>query len=568
MFLKYLKIRENSKIIRNIKFRKGINLIVDKSKGEITGNNVGKTTVLKLIDFCFGADKKIIWEDPENRKEVYTLVKNYLINNKVLVELCLTENLEKSDSKEVLIERNFISKGKKVVRNINGEFYKDEDFDTALKKIILSKSLSDKPSFRQIVSHNIRYKDWSVNHTLKTLGPYTSDAEYETLYLFLLGCKFAEGNEKQLIIESIKQEVKFKKRLEKVQTKSAYESTLSLIENDIDILKKKKENLNINEEFENDLEKLNEIKYKINRKSSEISKLSIRIELINETEKELRENQSDIDLQQLKQIYEQATDILGELQKTFENLVKYHNKMLSEKVKYITKELPELESKLLKNNIELKALLDEEVTLTLIISKSDSFEELEEIINELNNQHRLKGEYENIVKQLEDVEKNLKTYDEKLQEIDKNIFSDKFEEKLKLQIKNLNKCFSSVSESLYKEKYALKYDKEISRNGQKNYKFSAFNTNFSSGKKQGEISCFDIAYTMFADKEKIPSLHFILNDKKELMHNNQLVEIAKYVNEENIQFIASILKDKLPDKLNDDDYFILELSGNDKLFKI
>ncbi|MDT2672715.1 DUF2326 domain-containing protein, partial [Enterococcus dongliensis] len=46
------------------------------------------------------------------------------------------------------------------------------------------------------------------------------------------------------------------------------------------------------------------------------------------------------------------------------------------------------------------------------------------------------------------------------------------------------------------------------------------------GKKQGEIICFDLAYILFAREESIPKLDFILNDKKELMHGNQLLKIA------------------------------------------
>ena len=72
----------------------------------------------------------------------------------------------------------------------------------------------------------------------------------------------------------------------------------------------------------------------------------------------------------------------------------------------------------------------------------------------------------------------------------------------------------------------------------------------SSGKKQGEISCFDLAYTLFAKDEKIPCLNFLLNDKKELMHDKQLVKISEFVNKNNIQFVASILKDKLPEEIN------------------
>ena len=83
----------------------------------------------------------------------------------------------------------------------------------------------------------------------------------------------------------------------------------------------------------------------------------------------------------------------------------------------------------------------------------------------------------------------------------------------------------------------------------------------------GEIACFDIAYTLFADSEQIPCLHFILNDKKELMSDNQLIGITDVVNRTGIQFVASILKDKLPAELNNPDLFIVELSKEDKLFK-
>ena len=98
--------------------------------------------------------------------------------------------------------------------------------------------------------------------------------------------------------------------------------------------------------------------------------------------------------------------------------------------------------------------------------------------------------------------------------------------------------------------------------------YNSFNTNFSSGKKQGEISCFDIAYISFADEENIPCRHFLLNDKKELMYDNQLVEIANLVNENNIQFVASILSDKLPPQLNQEKYFVVKLAEDNKLFKI
>ena len=567
MFLKSLTISSLSKIIRKINFRKGINLIVDESEGHITGNSVGKTTVLKLIDFCLGANPKTIYEDPESKKEIYKLVKDFLVENNVLITLCITENLDDENARSVIIERNFLSRNK-IIRKINGENYIEDEFEPKLTELFFPDHTAQKPTFRQIISHNIRYKDLSINNTLKTLDKYTSDAEYETLYLFLLGCEFTKGNNKQEILQKIKQEDIFKNRLEKIQTKSAYEAALSLIETEIETLNKKKANLNINEYFEIDLEKLNQMKYQINLLSSEISKLNIRKDLIHETEKDLSSSASNIDLQQLQIIYNQAKINIDSIQKSFEEMVQYHNQMIQEKANYITKELPALLKKIDEKNKVLNELLKKEDELSAIISKSDSFEELESLIIELNEKYRNKGEYESIIQQLEEVEKNLKFYNDDLTLIDNELFSDDFEATVKLQLNKFNQHFASTSDLLYGEQYALKYDKITNRKGQRLYKFSAFNTNFSSGKKQGEISCFDIAYTFFADEENIPCMHFLLNDKKELMHDNQLVKIAELVNRNNIQFVASILKDKLPDKLNNVDYFILKLSEDDKLFRI
>ena len=242
--------------------------------------------------------------------------------------------------------------------------------------------------------------------------------------------------------------------------------------------------------------------------------------------------------------------------------------MIVEKVKFIKNELPSLEKNIKNKKDYLTKLLSKEEFLISVISKSDSFEDMENLIIELTELFRKKGEYENIIKQLEQVENNIKKLNEELNEIDNELFSDNFEQIVKTQLNKFNKYFASISNLLYGEQYALKYDIVTNRKNQRLYKFSAFNTNLSSGKKQGEISCFDIAYTVFADEENISCLHFLLNDKKELMHGNQLVKIAELVNQNNIQFVASILKDKLPTELDNEDYFAVKLSQSDKLFRI
>ena len=242
--------------------------------------------------------------------------------------------------------------------------------------------------------------------------------------------------------------------------------------------------------------------------------------------------------------------------------------MVIEKVKYISQDLPELMSKLKDSQEELSLLLKQEKELTDKVAKGDSFEELEKIIFELNEKYRIKGEYESVISQLNEVEENIETLNEQIDNIDNYLFSGDFETLLKEQVKKFNKIFSNISQELYGEKYALTFKKETNKKEQQFYKFNAFNANMSSGKKQGEILCFDLAYLLFADEEGLPCLHFLLNDKKELMHDNQLIKVAEFIQNKNIQLVISILKDKLPKAVLDKAHIAVELSQQEKLFRI
>ena len=217
MFIKFLRIFNDNGEIRNIEFHPGLNLIVDNtpSSSTETGNNVGKTTVLRLIDFCLGKNAKVIYTDPANTKDEHKEVKDFLFDTNVIIELALTNDFTKED---VVIRRNF-KKRSEAIREINGIQCREDDFEKELESAILG-IRTEKPSFRQIISHNIRYSDQSINNVLKTLNPYTSDAEYETLYLFMFGCQYEEGEVRQEKIEKLKSEVNFKLKLEKAHDKS------------------------------------------------------------------------------------------------------------------------------------------------------------------------------------------------------------------------------------------------------------------------------------------------------------------------------------------------------------
>lgn len=571
MYLKNLIISSDTKgLIRKLEFHRGINLIVDKteSKGDTqTGNNVGKTTVLRLIDFCLGNSASSLYQDPENKSEQNQAVKNFLINEQVTVTLILVDNLD-TPSHKVVIERNFLQHKSRVYK-INEEDVgsKPIDINASLRKYIFPTVQVDKPTFRQLISHNIRYEEDRLTNTLKTLGAFGSDEVYETLYLYMFGCDYDQGEARTRILTKRDKEETYKRRLEKTQTKGAYKVALGVIENEISKYEQKKAGLNINPDLESDVKKLNKVKSELNRMLGELTSLTIRKDVIKDAETDMMNRRFDDDADQLRTIYEQASSFIPAMQHSFEELVSYHNQMLVNKSKFMTQELPALENKIQMLQSKVAQLREEESRLQVEITSSDTFSDLEEIIKQLNDLYQKKGAYEAAISSITEVEESITTLNEELKKIDDNLFSSNFQDQINDQLAKFNVIFSNFSEKLYEEQYAIKCD-PVTKKGKQIYKFAPIDVNFSTGKKQGEISCFDLAYTKFADMECIPCLHFLLNDKKELVHGNQLNKLAEIANAENIQFVASILEDKLTPDLRNPDYYVVELAENDKLFRI
>lgn len=567
MYLSKLTISSPGKVIRDIEFHKGLNLIVDETPENTTGtgNNVGKTTVLRLIDYCLGGDVDGIYRNPEDKHESYALVKDFLIGNNVIVTLILVDDLD-TPSKKVVIERDFKTGRSSLIR-INGKDVTRKDFVAELESAIFPEVKTETPSFRQIIAHNIRIDNLRLENTLKTLTMGKNE-EYEALYLFMFGCPNDSAARKTQLAQELDTEKKYKRRMERNRSKNEYKAALSVIESDIEKLIERKDNLNINENLQLDINSLNALRAQINKVTSRTSLLSLRRELINETVESFDKQNFGEDVVQLEMIYKQASAYVPKMQRTFKELVDFHNTMLENKKAFVAQELPSIQEEIESLSVELERLKEKETVMADKVLKSDTYEELEVIIVQLSELSRRKGEFESYISQIESAEKAIKEKCEEMEKIDDGLFTADFAQRLEAQRDKFNKIFSEVSHEIYDEQYIISYEVDTQK-GNQLYKFHITDVaNFSSGKKQGEISCFDIAYTVFADQEGIPCLHFILNDKKELVHGNQLNKFAEAVNKYNVQFVCSMLYDKLPSGLRKDEHVVVRLSQDSKLFRI
>lgn len=568
MFLKYLLITNNEGLIRKIDFRMGVNLIIDETLHgtSATGNNVGKTTILRLIEFCLGGDQRKIYSTRENGEN--KLVKDFLKETETEVELCLTDSLVMPESRDVIIRRDFKG-GRKALRKINGENVLQGEYDSAVQKALFG-VVTEKPTYRQIVSHNFRIDDMSLQNALQTVHKYTTDEEYEALNLYMFGANLDDTARKIALSAKIKEDQGFKKRLEEKAGEGQLKSALGVVENMIVELEKQKAAYHLNPDFEKDLEDLTSTKQMLSQLAVVQNSINLRRSLIREAAEEVTAMKSQANAQEVAAIYQQARAFNHNIQRTFEDLLAFHNEMLSRKANFIAEELPELDQRLQEINMDIAAYRKREKALEEKLNLSVNFEQFDKFISSLNDLYQQRGTLKKSIEQIEEVSKKIESNINLVDGIDQNLFSDQHKAFIQEQVDKFNVLFSSISRTLYDENYAINCDIVVNRKGKMVYKFMSFTTdNFSTGKKQGEIVCFDLAYVTFADEEKIPCLHFVLNDKKELMHGNQLLRIAEQAEKQgNVQYVASILSDKLPEGLNIDKYVVQTLTQEERLFKI
>jgi uncharacterized protein YydD (DUF2326 family) len=290
----------------------------------------------------------------------------------------------------------------------------------------------------------------------------------------------------------------------------------------------------------------------------------MRKELITESKNELESEKSNVNVAQILNLYNEAKALIPKLQKSFEDTLHFHNQMIDEKLKYIIRELPELDKNIAALKREINLLLAREKTLTIHLKKNGAADDLQKIITELNSEFEKKGKNEELKRLWDQSIKSVAEIDQKLSQINENLNSK--DELIQQRVAKFNEYFSNVTYKLYGEREILSADPT-----DKGYEFKITPVagNPGTGKKKGQIAAFDLAYIQFADNMNIRCLHFILNDQIENIHDNQIENLlTEIVLETNCQYILPVLRDKLPYDIEVAQYEVLTLSQYDKLFKI
>ncbi len=573
MYLSNLKVLTSSgEVIRDIPFHKGLNIILgERSVDNGSTNSIGKTTLLRAIDFCLGGDEKPFYQDKENKEAIDQNVFNFFYYVEPIFKLELKNNLDSKAAYKVIFEKRvsgITSKQPnklKVINFINNNEVTNDEYNDHLKNILFNYD-TNKPSFRQLITKFIRKDDQQINYILRFLHQATSDLDYEVIHFFLFGYPNPVEIEQKFQLEkAIKQQKNDIKVFDRIKP-AGLDQVILLTQKDLDELIQQRDNFKINEKYSAEEDKLNTYQNLINDIDEKISIADFEINALNERKGILLNKEFDESTSAISLIYNEAKLYNLTLEKKFEETVNFHNKMLQNEIEYINsriseiyQEKNELNTKRSKFSLNYSVTLDQLAKYGSLAEYTKLNNQINEIQSKLSNALALHEKSIDLNKKMDSLNTQLKKLNNL---IEKNINT------IQANIGIFNKYFSEYCKTLFNQTYYLSADPNDK--GIHKFKINSLDQNFGSGKKLSLVVAFDLAYSAFIkdDEINLPYPSFSTQDKIEIIDIQELYNLALIANGSNGQLIFPIINDKFAGLKDFEENVIVKVSKEDRFFRI
>lgn len=571
MYLRQLTLTKSSgELIRAVTFQKGLNLVLGKADKNRSSNSLGKTTLIRCINFCLAGKIEEFFVDNENKKVENKAVKDFFIQNQVNFELILSkefDNLYIQQDLKISRKIAFDDKTQKIeiLNYIDDKKYSLEEFKNILQLRLFLTNIN-KPSFRQLITKFVRRNDDEVSNILKYMGSFVSTVEYSTIRFFLFGFKNPEAIEKQQLLNIELRSLTKKYNSLKAIVPEGLQQKIDLLETEIEEKEKLRDSYKINEDYRIDENELNSIELTINHLNKQLTSLiSDRDTLISRINK-IQENKFCDNPQDIKYIYEEAKLLNIEIQKQFEETILFHNSMLKNEENYLQRRVSKLNKNIEDLTLERANYTKKYNAVLEKLSMQGALAEFTKLNENITKLSSNLSKDKALLTQLGILQSDIDKYKTEIEELSSALASaiDKFN---KVNIHIFNTYFSKFSEKLHNEKWYMSFDKDGT-----GYKFDvkAFESNAGSGKKQSLVAAFDIAYMAFIQDPNIhlPYPRFATQDKIEIIDIDELNTLADLVLNANGQLITPIIEDKFKN-FNQTDFsgkVILTLTPESRFF--
>ena len=567
MQLVRLTIRRGSEVVRSISFKKGLNLIIDAPTGQRThsGNNIGKTSVLRLIDYCLGSDGDDIWQDPEFKKNINQDVYDFLHGDiAVAVEL---ELVSKGGVRDILIRGFNLKRGDERAFVVNQtSFGKISDYRAAVRSLLFGAG-GTKPTMRQLAPKFVRSSPFLMGRTLKYLGDYASESDYEALHLFLFGF-FAVD-----ILEERPKLGSQRKRLERdlqavtrLRNEGEIEQLLLHLRGEIEDLSASNQVAGEVPEIAAYANRVSAIRSAATDLTASLAQLEAEANAVRLTIEEFEGEYANIDKRAIESIYREAHRYIPKLQHDWSDLVEFVQNLRGRKQRFLLLQVAETKKRAEEINIQLDLLRAEEERQIGDLIESREFNKALEMRAELQEKLKRLGSLEQSLSDIKGIKERIAAINSLLYETQEEI--EKWKETLRGNVAAFNRYFSKLSKELYGEEYLLHFDE--TEKGAIVFRLSSVGSNVGAGKKVSQTAAFDLAYVEFLREKRIYFPTFVCHDGVESIHANQLSALLEEAAGMNGQLILATLRDKLPPMSDGfiEKNTVLELSQEDKLFRI
>ncbi|WP_139853269.1 AAA family ATPase [Acinetobacter pullicarnis] len=528
MYLKYLKITDKDDFsIRNIDFKKGVNIIegveINNDSTSKT-NSLGKTTLLRCIDFCLLGKWQSIIFDKELKNSKNDTVFSFFKESLPHFELLVAKDFDSSFSPKLKIRRQLMINPKAKTDNsffvvdnyINDVKVSEEKFQNEIKKFLFGLD-DNKPTLRQLVPKFIRTSDHQITNIIKYLHPTTSGLEYETLHLFLF-----DFPDMQLIHN--RAEIENQIDIKEQEVKSL-ENLLSTGKREINDVKKielgelqaKYDNFQISKEYERENDELGFFQGNINKTKAKITTIYLDMDVWTKRLLEVNSSKNIVNSETIEYMYKEAGVYNVKIQRKFEETIKFHNEMLKNEVEFINKSIHKSKKRIKELENEYSILTDQYTQLLKKLGSSGSLAEYTKLGNEINELTKQISETESLINQhkktindLKDLKSNFDNLTVKINEI---------LEKMRLKLAIFNRYFSEYSKVLTNDSYIIFPYEDKLKHITLVPKSENNDSHTGDGIKQSIIVSFDLAYVSFKNDLAIelsrPS--FFTQDKIEII---------------------------------------------------
>ena len=427
-----------------------------------------------------------------------------------------------------------------------------------------------RPTFRQLIPKFVRVENTAEERMIKFLPIMTGIDVYDTIYCFLFQIYSDELlSKKGEITERLLECKKTIQTLEKsksISSLSVLKQSLEIINSDLKDLYDKRNKLSYMDEYREELDSKRKLTLRINDLQEKMELVEFEIANIENSIVSLSKEKSEINIQILQAIYQEAKSYIPTLQKNFEDMISFHNSMIQNRIDFIQKQLNVKKELLEQYSSQLANILEQKEKITIEALDEGLLDELNMLNRKIEDLSLKKGEIKQSIQLLEEQEAVRQDLNKELLVIQNQMENDGIDEK----IKKFNHFFSDYCDKLYGEKYLLAYNDNWKEEKKFPVSIASLGGKVGTGKKKAVIVAFDLAYMQYSIEMGIKVPQFVIHDKMENTHINQIKTIFEICEGIDGQYIIPILRERI-DKVEQkyvEKAKVLELSTNNKFFGI